>query len=143
VNGVGTIELDMVDKIQLSHEVIVNVLLYDKNGKQLTPRDLSLIKLRPTSLTADLLDVVPIFQTEGDSSQIQYKVKGKSIGQATLGFIADGPGRVSKSAIKRITVFPPLTVQPENMTLLVGSVYQIQAQGGPPDSLTNFSSGNC
>ena len=140
MNGVGTIELDVVDKIQLSHEAIVNVLLYDKNGKQLTPKDLSLIKLRPTSLTADLIEVTPIFQTDTDMGQIQYKIKANNIGQATLGFIADGPGRVSKSGIKRITVFPPLTVTPENVTLLVGSVYQILAQGGPqPDTITSFS----
>lgn len=120
MNGVGTIVIDVEDKIQVSSSTTLTVQLFDKNGNPLTAKDLALIDLKPISVTYDNIDVEPL----QSSSKIQYKVTGKNVGEATIGFVAEGPSRSSRSEIKRILVFPPLAVFPKHLTLLVGSVYQ-------------------
>ncbi|CAG7817186.1 unnamed protein product [Allacma fusca] len=133
INGVGFIEIKTPDKIQVNHEANISVVVYDKGGNLLPPNILSIIKLKLSPIDTDILEVARL-ETSADDirlSQRRFVIKGRGVGQITMTFTADGPGRIVRSPAKRITVFPPLTLRPKNVTLLVGSVYQIHALGGP------------
>jgi len=76
-------------------------------------------------------------------------MKGKGVGTGTIIFTADAaeaglgaPGKWIRSVPKRISVYPPLSVDPKNLTLLIGSVYQVIPHGGPQtDVIVEFHSG--
>ena len=58
-----------------------------------------------------------------------YQVNGRHVGDTTLR-VSAGKGEPGESpissAVKPIQVFPPLSLQPRNITLIIGAVYQVR-----------------
>ena len=146
VNGVGYIKVDVVDEIQLGDETIMQVSVYDYASNILSPEMLGLIRLQLQSPKSDILQIQQFGKLPTDS-YLRYRVKGKSLGESTISFYADGQSEVMglgsiKSVPKTISVFPPLKLSPSNLVMLVGSVYQITSFGGPQtNSQIQFSLG--
>ena len=126
-----------MDKVQIDNEANISVVIYDKAGKLIPPAMVPLIRLKLAPVDSGITEVTRLEITEEDKrkSRRRFVLKGVGVGQVTLSFTADGPGRIVRSEAKRISVFAPLSLRPKNVTLLVGSVYQVQAVGGPqPDT---------
>lgn len=146
VNGVGYIKVDVADEIQLNDETIMQVSVYDYAGNILTPEMLGLVKLQLQAPKTPVLQIQQFGKVATDS-YLRYRVKGKALGEATIAFYAEGHEEVTgvgsiKSVPRTISVFPPLKLSPNQMTMLVGSVYQIISYGGPQtNSQVQFASG--
>lgn len=134
VNGVGFIVVDVLDEIQLGDETVMQVSIYDYANSILTPEMLKLVRLELLAPKSDVLQIQQLgLPTD---SYLRYRVKGKALGETTITFAAEGHDEVMgvgsiTSVPKTISVFPPLKLSPGQMTMLVGSVYQINSYGGP------------
>jgi nuclear pore complex protein Nup210 len=72
--------------------------------------------------------------------EIRYTVTGLELGETGLKFISGRGKREIQSQHVFIQVFPPLRLFPRNMTLIVGSKFQITSRGGPqPDAYVEYS----
>lgn len=139
VNGVGHIEVEVADEIQLNTETGMRVAVYDYAKKILSAEMLNLLRLQLQAPKSEVLQIQQNGNTPSPDGYLRYTVKGKSLGEATISFAAEGHSQVTgvgsiKSVPKTISVFPPLKLSPSHMVMLVGSSYQITSYGGPQTS---------
>lgn len=77
-------------------------------------------------LFIDSLFCRPLQTNEGDSVTGLYTVYGAQVGHTTLTASISLPNhKVIHSAPKAIEVFPPLKLEPKNITLIIGAVLQV------------------
>ena len=71
--------------------------------------------------------------TPKDSSggELLFTVKGSELGETTVVATAAFSGRSASSSAAPIHVFPPLELEPRNVTLIVGAKFQVKTVGGP------------
>lgn len=70
--------------------------------------------------------------------QLTFKIKGSLIGQTSLTATAlYGSKRVNSKAVP-FQVFPPLELEPRNVTLIIGAQFQVQVFGGPGQTDSNL-----
>ncbi|KAK6175737.1 hypothetical protein SNE40_014130 [Patella caerulea] len=76
-----------------------------------------------------------------DKVTAYYTVYGAYVGHTNMRASVKLPnGQVIYSSPKPVEVFPPLKLDPQNITLVVGSTFQVLAQGGPqPQSYVEFT----
>ena len=82
---------------------------------------------------------------EEEDSVGNVMVKGTALGRTTLIATAVyGSKNRVKSKESAIHVFPPLTLEPRNVTLIIGAQFQVQVLGGPShlNSNVEFSIAN-
>ncbi|KAL8601946.1 hypothetical protein ACOMHN_008438 [Nucella lapillus] len=140
VSGVGNIEVAVLDKMEVGKEVTATVQVLDAHGHPLLSSFFALMGLRlePAS------DIVTLRAVEGPSNDrvsALYTVHGAVVGHTSLMATASLPnGQTIYSAPKPIEVFPPLRLEPKNITLIIGAKFQVIAVGGPqPQSTVQFS----
>ncbi|CAG0915814.1 unnamed protein product [Notodromas monacha] len=134
VSGVGRIELQSVSKVEVGNSVLASATIYDKRGFLIEGESLSFLKLKPL-LSGNFLRV-EISPLEKHSSEFLLKIDGLAIGQATLALEA---GNLKSNSVN-INVFPALKLVPRNITLVPGSILQVEATGGPsPAGALQFS----
>ncbi|KAH9518820.1 hypothetical protein Btru_006348 [Bulinus truncatus] len=140
VSGVGSVNVMVLDKVEVLKEVQAKVQVLDLRGEPLLASFFSLmgLKLEPAS---DIITLRPVQTDSGDSVTGIYTVYGAHIGHTTLTASVRLPtGQVIHSGPKALEVFPPLKLEPKNITLIVGAVLQVLAFGGPqPQSNVEFS----
>jgi nuclear pore complex protein Nup210 len=145
VTGIGRIDVVTEDKIPLDGERNLIVSLHDHNGKILPLEIVKLAELSLVPLATDILKVsqVDMQQDVKQDPKLLFRVQGKRVGTTEVVFGAkDGSdGGIIQSLPKIISVFPPLQLQPRQMTILVGNKMNIQAVGGPEGADIVFSSG--
>ena len=77
-------------------------------------------------------------QNTADLGQLTFKIKGSLIGQTSLTATAlYGSKRVNSKAVP-FQVFPPLELEPRNVTLIIGAQFQVQVFGGPGQTDSNL-----
>ena len=77
-------------------------------------------------------------QNTADMGQLTFKIKGSLIGQTSLTATAlYGSKRVNSKAVP-FQVFPPLELEPRNVTLIIGAQFQVQVFGGPGQTDSNL-----
>ena len=138
VIGIQKVELKMVDKVQLNNEFQATVQLWDQFGDLI---DISKIKDAHLDIgvTAANKDVALIERHANKKDT--FIVKGAVLGHSTLTANAIyGKRRVASHAMP-LQVFPPLQLEPKNITLIIGAKFQVQVLGGPgqKDSNIEFS----
>ncbi|XP_055899109.1 nuclear pore membrane glycoprotein 210-like [Biomphalaria glabrata] len=140
VSGVGRVDVMVIDKVEVLKEVQAKVQVLDLRGEPLLASFFTLmgLKLEPAS---DIISLRPLQTNEGDSVTGLYTVYGAQVGHTTLTASISLPNhKVIHSAPKAIEVFPPLKLEPKNITLIIGAVLQVLAFGGPqPQSNVEFS----
>ena len=137
VIGIQKVELKMVDKVQLNNEFQATVQLWDQFGDII---DIANIKNEHLEISVSALNK-EIALIENNSKKNTFTVKGAALGQSTLTATASyGKRRVVSNAMP-LQVFPPLELEPKNITLIIGAKFQVQVLGGPgqKDSNIEFS----
>ncbi|KAJ9594723.1 hypothetical protein L9F63_013997 [Diploptera punctata] len=141
VLGLGSIKLEVPDRVQKSQCVTAIVRLYDTLDNLLpipNPEFLNLLPLPESGIIGvklqpvDKKTVIPL-------GEIWYVVTGLELGDTILKFSASEGKRDVQSNSVHIQVFPSLKLVPHNVTLIVGSSFQISSRGGPrPDANVEY-----
>ncbi|XP_067001569.2 nuclear pore membrane glycoprotein 210 [Anabrus simplex] len=135
VIGVGTIKVDVPERVEKGRCVPAVVHLYDAMDNVLPVPDPSLLDLRPL-LETGLISVKMQYDRDllsqaSLAGEVHFVVTGLELGDKRLTFAAGRGDREVRSQPVPIQVFPPLRLLPRNVTLVVGSVFQVSCHGGP------------
>ncbi|KAK6643599.1 hypothetical protein RUM43_005109 [Polyplax serrata] len=138
VYSIGSIRLDMVEKVEKGKSITATVCLYDESRTKLNSvPNIDLIHLKPLA-ESNIIKVKP-FQEKGlVPGEVKYLVSGVELGTTYLKFTAGCPGQEVYSRSSPIQVFPGLRVYPRNVTMLVGSTLQVHTFDGPADGFVEF-----
>lgn len=141
VIGVHKVQLVVVDKVQQGRAVTAQVKLWDQTGELITPQ-MNHMQVLLTPAAQDVVTIEP--KTDTRPKDLLFTVKGAVLGETVLTATAlFGRKRVASTPMP-IQVFPPLELEPRNITLIIGAKFQVQVLGGPrqPDAAIEFSLGN-
>ncbi|KAJ8036585.1 hypothetical protein HOLleu_20604 [Holothuria leucospilota] len=129
--GVHNIELTVVDRVQIEHDITAEVRVLDSIGQPLSVSYFPLMNLQP-NIESEIIEVKPDQTRIQDQYSAYYTVHGAVLGFTNLAFTATSKtGQVVSSKVRDIQVFPPLQLSPRNVTLIVGQQFQIRSLGGP------------
>ena len=141
VVSVHKVDLIVDDKVQKGNTIIAKVRLMDQNGMILAPNSEFLdISVVPTQNTKQ--SILSIDQGLKKSvEELVFNVKGIEVGTMALSAVANSNISTVTSASKNVQVFPPIRLEPRNITILIGARFQIRATGGPnqPDSQIEYA----
>ncbi|XP_041366942.1 nuclear pore membrane glycoprotein 210-like [Gigantopelta aegis] len=140
IAGVGSIRVVTLDKVEVRKELLVRVQVLDIHGNMLLSSLFSLmgLKLEPSS---QIVSLRPTVGEKDDKVTSLYTLYGSAIGHTTLTAMAKLPnGQVIYSSPTPVEVFPPLRLEPKNITIIIGAKFKVLAVGGPqPQSTVEFS----
>ncbi|XP_058516285.1 nuclear pore membrane glycoprotein 210-like [Ochotona princeps] len=141
VSDIQELELDLIDKVEISKTVLVTVRVL---GPSRRPFQNKYFKSMELKLQLASAIVTLTLMEEQDEYSENYILRAVTVGQTTLVAIArDKVGRKFTSAPRQIEVFPPFRLVPEKMTLIPTNMMQVMSEGGPqPQSIIHFSISN-
>ncbi|KAK0090394.1 hypothetical protein PV325_000676 [Microctonus aethiopoides] len=140
VQQLAEIQMTSVNKVEKSKCIVAAVKLYDTNGHLIELPSLEAFDLEP-QIDNNFIEIKRLPMSEqGDSpySQILYMIYGMEEGESKLNFISGSSDNEIRSDINVIQVFMPLRITQRNVTILVGTVYQIMTTGGPTNAQIEF-----
>lgn len=140
ISDIVTVELLVVDKVELNREVEASLRILDGNFRPIESSFFSLMDIQLIS-RSEFISVSPSAEKGAtDQFSASYSVRGKALGRAYLQVSAVAKtGRKITSSAKEIQVFPPLRLKPKNITIIPGTYFQVTAFGGPqPESTIEF-----
>jgi len=141
VVGIHKVDLVVDDKVQKGNSIVAKVRLIDQNGMILkwNPKFLD-VAIVPALETNNVLNIMP-HTNKANSEELLFTLRGEDIGNMAISAVAASEVGTTKSSSKNIQVFPPLRLEPRNVTLLIGAKFQILATGGPnqPDSQIEYN----
>lgn len=143
VQQLALIEIDTINKIEKGKHVIAALKLYDTNNHIIRLPSFNVLdfKVKFNSEYIEIKELPPDDQATAPYDKILYTIHGMSQGESELTFIKKGDYEIQSETIT-IQVFQSLRVQPKNLTILIGTIYQIQTIGGPPNAEIEFSTEN-
>ena len=141
VIGVHSVELKVLDQVQIGTEISASVQLKDQFGEVIY-----ISKIKNSQLQINLMAAnkeIALIQDQNIQKSI-FQVKGASLGHTTLTAFATYGGKKVPSVSMPLNVFPALELEPRNITLIIGAKFQVQVLGGPEqlDSNIEFSINN-
>ncbi|KAK3608986.1 hypothetical protein CHS0354_020538 [Potamilus streckersoni] len=136
VTGVGTIQLFIIDKVEVGKDVIAKVQVLDVNGHRLYASFFPLMDLKLYA-ASKIVSIRPDFNNNPDEYTAAFMIHGSSIGHTSLKAVTEpAVGRTIASQPRPFEVFPPLQLMPRNITLIIGAQFQVQHKGGPSPQCT-------
>jgi len=142
VLGVGSIRVEVPDRVERGQCISAIVRLYDTTDNPLPVPNSEFLDLRPVPDSG----IISVKVQQQDKKaplplgEIRYIVTGLELGETGLKFVSGRGKREIQSQRVFIQVFPPLRLSPRNMTLIVGSKFQIMSRGGPqPDANVEYT----
>lgn len=115
--------------VQVGSEVEVTVYLEDMEGKSLSA---------PLALADRTVGPLSLRPLEEGRNCRRFAVRGKALGTGTVQFVAKDFPEELVSAPATVQVFAPLRLEPRNLTIPVGSEYQLGWSGGPINMAVKF-----
>lgn len=140
VQQLATMEIEVVNKIEKGKCVTAALRLFDTNGHIVKLPSLDALDFR-AELDNEYIEIEQLpanEQVTAPYEQILYKVHGVSEGESPLIFTKRGDREIRSETIT-VQVFVPLRIQPRNLTILIGTIYQMQTVGGPPNAEIEYS----
>ncbi|TGZ53948.1 nuclear pore membrane glycoprotein 210 [Temnothorax longispinosus] len=140
VQQLAAIEVDTVDKIEKGKCVTAALRLYDTNDHVVKLPSLGALEFH-AEIDNEHIEIKQLPATEQDVApyeRILYKIHGLSEGESQLTFVKTGDREIRSEPVT-VQVFVPLRVQPRNLTILIGTIYQMQTVGGPPNAEIEFT----
>lgn len=138
------IKVKMPEKLELNKEAEISVRIIDNNGLPIPAVIHDLVGLRPLIGS----NIVSIKRKEShlpDAKDSLFLIKAEKLGDTTVTFTTaskyDQAQQIKSVSSPEVTVqiFVPLKIVPSNLTLVVGSIFQITVVGGPqPDTVISF-----
>ncbi|KAH8272626.1 hypothetical protein KR018_010193 [Drosophila ironensis] len=133
VVGIGAIKISCMDRVERSSRIEAIVRLFDTNGnlleidhKKLNMYNVSELVFDPTILSIRLGE-----QDNLGTGEIRYFISGNNLGETKIIFQSGKDDHVVLSEPLNIHVFTPIRLHPRNITMVVGSSFQISYHGGP------------
>ncbi|XP_074836605.1 nuclear pore membrane glycoprotein 210-like isoform X2 [Carettochelys insculpta] len=141
VSDMHELEVELIDKIEIGKSVLVSVQILGFHRHPLRSKYFKYMKLK---LQAASVIVTLVLMEEVDEYSEVYVLRAVAIGQTTLVATAwDKMGRKFTSPPRKVEVFPPFRLIPEEMTLIPHNMRQVMSEGGPqPQSIIHFSISN-
>lgn len=140
VQQLATIEVEIVNKIEKRKCVTATLRLYDTNDHVVRLPSLDALDFR-VEIDNEYIEIeqLPVNeQVPAPYEQVLYKIHGVSEGESQLTFVKRGDREIRSETIT-VQVFLPLRIQPRNLTILIGTIYQMQTIGGPPNAEIEYS----
>jgi len=141
VAGVASLVLQVKDKVQVGESIIATTTLLDSNNNPLPHSSLNHISLEITK-DSDFVSIGSQGKSEDGSHQAQFPVEGMTLGQVTLTAHARYGDKLVTSKHVQVTVYPPLLLDPRNISLIIGAAFQFTHSGGPADCSVEFLIGD-
>ncbi|KAB7497685.1 Nuclear pore membrane glycoprotein, partial [Armadillidium nasatum] len=138
VSSLGSLDLFVRDRLELHISTTAEVVVQDTFGNHIPYHTLMSLVPHPYS---NIISVS--FERVNEKGNAVFRVYGKETGSTTLKMSLKKGASTLFSPSRPIQVFPALTIHPQNVTLLVGAVFQVETRGGPsPDSPVEFLMAN-
>ncbi|XP_012215502.1 nuclear pore membrane glycoprotein 210 [Linepithema humile] len=140
VQQLAAIEVDTVNKIEKGKCVTALLRLCDTNGHIVKLPSLGAVDFR-AEIDNEYVEIKQLPADEQGAAPYErtlYKIYGVSEGESQLTFTKKGDHEIRSEPIT-VQVFVPLRVQPRNLTILIGTIYQMQTIGGPPNAEIEFA----
>ncbi|XP_017888230.1 nuclear pore membrane glycoprotein 210 [Ceratina calcarata] len=144
VQQLAVIEVEAVNKVEKGKCIKIALKLYDTNGHIIKLPSLNALEFK-AEIDNDFIDVKLLPASEQGNlpyDQLWYMIHGITEGESQLTFVSKGGDKEIQSEATTVQVFLPLRVFPRNLTILVGTVYQVQTTGGPSNAEIEFSTKN-
>ncbi|XP_050451905.1 nuclear pore membrane glycoprotein 210 [Cataglyphis hispanica] len=140
VQQLATIEVEIVNKIEKGKCVTAALKLYDTNDHvvRLPSPDALDFRVEIDNKYIEIEQLPANEQVTAPYEQILYKIHGVLEGESQLTFIKKGDREIRSETIT-VQVFLPLRIQPRNLTILIGTIYQMQTIGGPLNAEIEYS----
>ncbi|XP_054278791.1 nuclear pore membrane glycoprotein 210-like [Macrosteles quadrilineatus] len=136
---VGSMQVEMVDRVQQGSTITAVVWLYDTVDNALSVSDSDLLELRP-HLDSQLVTITRLTDDNTDGL-VRFNITGLELGSTSISFTSGYGEREIRSHPQPLQVFPPLRLFPHQLTLPVGALFQLTTVGGPkPDTAMEFTS---
>ncbi|XP_052800976.1 nuclear pore membrane glycoprotein 210-like [Mya arenaria] len=136
VSGVGSVQLYVMDKVEVGQDVKARVEVLDVSGERLYASFFPLMGLNLLA-ASDIVTLKRDQASAPDKYSALYTVHGSVVGHTTLKAIVQLPDRSNvTSAVRPVEVFPPLELIPRNITLIIGALFQVLSRGGPRPQCT-------
>ncbi|XP_053384665.1 nuclear pore membrane glycoprotein 210-like [Mercenaria mercenaria] len=136
VSGVGSVQLHVMDKVEVGKDIPARVEVLDVTGEKLYSSFFPLMGLTLES-ASDFIILKRDQTGTKDSYSARYTVHGAVVGHTSLKAVTYLPdGRSVSSTAKPVEVFPPLELIPRNITLIIGGLFQVLSRGGPRPQCT-------
>jgi len=117
--------------IEIGKTIKAIVKLYDSEGHSL-PTQPGVINIRPVIDINSILTIKPELSKPENTYETEFSIMGSSLGKTNLYFVADTfPMEQIRTQTTSIQVYSQLRLSPKNLTLAVGSSYQLTVSGGP------------
>lgn len=140
VQQLAVIEVDTVNKIEQGKCVTALLRLCDTNGNIVKLPSLGAVDFR-AEIDNEYVEIKQLPADEQGAApyeRVLYKIYGVSEGVSQVIFMKKGDHEI-RSELITVQVFVPLRVQPRNLTVLIGTIYQMQTIGGPPNAEIEFT----
>ncbi|KAK2582107.1 hypothetical protein KPH14_004479 [Odynerus spinipes] len=144
VQQLAVIEVDVVNKIETGKCVIAALRLLDTNGHVIKLPSLNVLHFK-AEFENRYVEIKQLSTNEHGTppyDQVLYRIYGIKEGESQLSFVSEGGEQEIRSEPITIEVFLPLKIHPKNLTILIGTIYQIQTTGGPSNAEIEFSTKN-
>ncbi|CAD5118881.1 DgyrCDS7557 [Dimorphilus gyrociliatus] len=132
VSDVNNIIVDVPDKVQLHQHIKAIVRVLDVNNAEILASNFDQMRLRP-KLGSNIISLKKSRdKLNPNAIEMEFLVTGEATGFTSLAFEAISPsGAELYSNPITIQVFPPVTIDPEVITMIVHSSFQVSISGGP------------
>ncbi|XP_067395378.1 nuclear pore membrane glycoprotein 210-like [Emydura macquarii macquarii] len=141
VSDMHELEVDLIDKIEIGKSILVSVRVLGFHRHPFRSKYFKYMKLK-LQAASPIVTLVRMEQV-GEYSEV-YVLRAVTIGQTTVVAMAcDKMERKFTSTPRKVEVFPPFKLIPEEMTLIPHNMMQVMSEGGPqPQSIIHFSISN-
>uniref|UniRef100_A0A8C0VXY7 Nucleoporin 210 n=1 Tax=Cyanistes caeruleus TaxID=156563 RepID=A0A8C0VXY7_CYACU len=130
VSDIQELYVRVVDKVEIGKTVKAYVRVLDDSKKPFLAKYFPVMHLSLRS-ASQLVSLVPLREALDDHTAA-FLVRGMTVGQTSLmATVADRRGQRINSAPQQIEVFSPFRLLPRKVTLIIGAMIQITAEGGP------------
>lgn len=117
--------------VEIGKNIKAIVKLYDSEGHSL-PIQPGVVNIRPVIEVNSMLSIKPELSKPEKTYETEFSIIGSSLGKTNLYFVADiSPMEQIRTQTASIQVYSQLRLSPKNLTLAVGSSYQLSISGGP------------
>lgn len=131
VRNIYRMELLTNNFVEIGQTIRGVIRLYDSES-HLLPIQSGVVDIRPIIEINSLLTIKPETSKPEQVYETEFAIKGSSLGKTNVYFVADTfPTTEIRSSVASIQVYTQLQLSPKNLTLAVGSSYQLTVSGGP------------
>lgn len=131
IRNIHRMELLTNSFVELGQTIQAIVKLYDSEG-HLLPIQQDVLKIQPVIEVNSLLTITPESDAPKNIYEAHFTIIGSSLGKTKVYFIANVfHTKEIQTQTTSIQVYSQLQLSPKNLTLAVGSSYQLAVFGGP------------